>query len=226
MKQQFPLPLDFATRPALGREDFFVCGSNALAVAMVDAWRTWPSRKLVLIGPESSGKTHLAHVWAKSSAAQIVSASDLADTDIPKLAAGSVCVENIDGIFGNAGAEAALFHLHNLVLAEGHSLMITVRFAPTQWRLGLPDLASRMQGTPVTQLDDPDDTLLMAILAKLFADRQIVPAPDVIPFLIKRMSRSFSEAGRLVSALDDASLTRPKGVTRKLASQVLEALQS
>jgi chromosomal replication initiation ATPase DnaA len=73
-------------------------------------------------------------------------------------------------------------------------------------------------------LNDPDDMLLTAIMAKLFSDRQIVPAVDVIPYLIRRMNRSFSMAGRLVAALDDASLTRPKGVSRKLAGQILDEI--
>ena len=58
------LSFDLPVRAALGREDFFVSPANAEAVAMVEGWQGWPSRKLVLTGPAGAGKTHLAHVWA------------------------------------------------------------------------------------------------------------------------------------------------------------------
>jgi hypothetical protein len=58
------LVFDLPVRPAMGRDDFFVTGSNAGALAQVDGWRDWPFGKLVLVGPEGAGKTHLAHVWA------------------------------------------------------------------------------------------------------------------------------------------------------------------
>ncbi len=74
MSQQ--LTLDLALRPALGREDFFVSTSNAAAVNMVDQWPNWPSYGAIIVGPEGSGKTHLASVWQQRSSAKIIKASD------------------------------------------------------------------------------------------------------------------------------------------------------
>jgi hypothetical protein len=45
------LVFDLPVRPAMGRDDFFVSGSNAGALAQVDGWRDWPFGKLVLVGP-------------------------------------------------------------------------------------------------------------------------------------------------------------------------------
>ena len=53
--------------------------------------------------------------------------------------------------------------------------LLTARTAPHLWGLTLPDLASRMQGTLLTELRAPDDALLSAVLMKLFADRQLRP---------------------------------------------------
>ena len=64
------LKFDLTARPALGREDFYVSPANAVALSMIDAWRDWPNRKLVLKGAHGSGKTHLAHVWAEMSGAR------------------------------------------------------------------------------------------------------------------------------------------------------------
>ncbi|MFY9238613.1 MAG: chromosomal replication initiator DnaA [Roseovarius sp.] len=216
------LSLDLPARPALGRGDFFVSGPNAAAVAMIEGWENWPARKLVLHGPEGSGKTHLTHVWAALSGATITAATDLTTADIPTLAAAPVAIEDADRITGNPEAERALFHLHNLCLAEGHSLLITARTAPSRWSLALPDLASRMEGTPAIGLDAPDDALLSAVILKQMADRQIIPTPGTIPFLARRMPRSFAAVADIVAALDRAALAQKRPVTRKLAAEILD----
>lgn len=219
------LILDLPVRPALGREDFFVSAANAVAVDALDAWRDWPGGKLALIGPAGAGKTHLASVWASETGARIVQAADLPGMEIEPLAGvGHVAVEDVHRIGGNAEAEAALFHLHNLLLAEGGRLLLTGREAPSRWGLTLPDLASRMEGTPVTKIDAPDDALLGVVMVKLFADRQIAVDASVISYLAGRMERSFDFAHRLVEALDRASLSEKRAVTRPLAARVLDKL--
>lgn len=220
------LSFDLPVRPALGRDDFYVSPANATAVGMIEAWQDWPARKLVLAGPTGSGKTHLAHVWAGMSGARVVAARDLANADIPALAASHVAVEDAREIARNPAAEEALFHLHNLTLAEGHALLVTADMSPQLWGLGLPDLASRMQGTPLVTLDAPDDSLLTAVMMKLFTDRQLSPAPEVIPFLVPRMARSFDAARTLVAALDDTALETGRPINRSLARQVLDKSQN
>lgn len=215
------LSFDLPARPSLDRGDFFVSPANALAVQIIDAPLQWVSGKLVLYGPEGSGKSHLVHVWAAAQGARIVRASDLQPEDVPDLAGGNVAVEDVPGIAGDGTAQTALFHLHNLLLAEGHLLLMTGRGAPDRWALPLADLHSRIAGTQAVALNPPDDPLLAAVLAKLFADRQIVPKPEVIPYLLSRMDRSFAEAARIVDRLDAVSLSENRSITRPLAAQVL-----
>ena len=202
------LTFDLPARPALGRDDFFISPANAVAVASVDDWARWPHGKMALIGPKGAGKTHLVHVWAAEAQAQVLDASGLATADVQALASpgAKLAVEDVDRIAGNPAAEQALFHLHNLVLAEGGCLLLTGATPPRQWALSLPDLASRMQATGIAQLSPPDDALLKAVLMKLFADRQLAVAPPVVEYLVTRMERSFDGAGRLVAALDRAAL--------------------
>ncbi len=216
------LGLDLPGRTALGRDAFLVAPSNALAMAMIDGWRDWAGGKLVLTGPQGSGKTHLAHVWADMSGARIVSAQGLAPADAPDLATGPLAVEDIPDIAGDAAAETALFHLHNLVLAEGHALLMTGSGAVPQWPLALPDLMSRLRGTTAATLAPPDDALLSALLVKLLADRQLTPRPDLVPYLLSRMDRSFAAAIDIVERLDAASLALKRPVTRHLAARVLD----
>jgi len=216
------LSFDLPAKPALGRDDFFVSPSNATAVAMVEGWRNWPARKLALIGPEGAGKTHLAHVWAGLSGARLIAASDLPKADIPALCTAPVAVEDVPTIAGDRTAEEALFHLHNLILANGHSLLVTARSPQNLWGLKLPDLASRMDGTPAITLEAPDDALLAALLMKLFTDRQIAPTPDTIPYLVKRIDRAFDAAQQIVTDLDSAALSTGRPVSRALARDLLE----
>lgn len=213
------LSFDLPVRQATGREDFFLSPANALAVAEIDRWREWPTGKLALIGPKGAGKTHLAHVWASESGARILSAAEI-DGRMPPT--GNVVVEDVPEIAGNDRAERALFHLHNFVLAEGGRLLFTGEAPPERWPIALPDLASRLRGTPSARLDMPDDALLRAVLHKLFADRQIAPQPSLIPWLLNRMDRSFAEAGRLVAELDRRALASGRPIGLKLASEILE----
>lgn len=217
------LSFDLPSKPALGREDFFISPSNSLAVAMVENTASWPSGKLILSGPAGSGKTHLAHVWVAQTGATIIRATDLKADDVPDLSQGALVIEDVPLIAADTTAQDALFHLHNLLLAHGHSLLMTGRGAPRHWMMSLPDLQSRLEGTQNVTLDAPDDKLLSAVLAKLFADRQITPKADVIPYLMTRMERSFDTAQSLVAKLDHASLTEGRSLTRRFASQLLGA---
>ncbi|MBV7408920.1 MULTISPECIES: DnaA ATPase domain-containing protein [Roseobacteraceae] len=220
MAQQ--LGFDLPVRVALGRDDFLVAPSNAVALSMVDGWRSWPLGKLVLTGPAGSGKTHLAHVWAAESGAQII-AADALDAAAPEaLFDGPLAVEDVDRIAQNIECQTALFHIHNALQAAGHPLLMTGEHAPNLWRLSLPDLQSRVDAAGHAALDAPDDSLLAAVLAKLFADRQLTPRPDVIPYLVTHMERSFAAARTVVAAIDARSLAQKKPITRALAAACLD----
>jgi chromosomal replication initiation ATPase DnaA len=214
----FPLP----RLEARGRAAFYVSGANALAVRQVEGWRDWPRGKLLLIGPEGSGKSHLAAVWAGMAGAGTVAAGDLAAADLPALAAAPLAVEDACRVAGDPAAERALFHLHNLMAEGGRALLLTARTPPRRWGLGLPDLASRMEGTALATLEALDDPLLAALLVKLFADRQIAPPPRLIDFCLKRMERSFAAAQRLVAALDARSLAEGRPIGTQLAGEILD----
>jgi chromosomal replication initiation ATPase DnaA len=216
------LGLNLPSVPALGRADFLVAPSNAVALGMIEDWQNWRAGKLLLCGPEGAGKTHLAHVWASETGANILQAHALASTVVPKAAVGALVVEDIHEAAGTAEAEQALFPLHNMMAAEGHPLLMTLEDSPQAHRFALPDLASRISGTPAAYLDPPDDILLAALLAKLFADRQLTPGPEVIQYLVRRMDRSFAAARDIVAQLDAASLAEKRPVTRSLAAKLLD----
>lgn len=217
------IPLTLPTAEALGRADFFVSPANALALASVDDWRAWPQGKLLIVGPEGAGKTHLAQVWAAEAGARIIAARDLQGVDIAAFpGAARVVVEDADSAV--PAADHALLHLHNHVLAGGGRLLLTARRGARHWPIGLRDLASRMQATTATILNAPDDALLSAVLVKLFTDRQITVSPLLIAYLVSRMERSLASARQLVAVLDERALARGGPISRALAAEVLDTL--
>ncbi|MFN3575654.1 MAG: chromosomal replication initiator DnaA [Tabrizicola sp.] len=212
------LAFDLPAAEAMTRDAFFVAPSNALALQIVEHWQDWPGRKLLILGPEGSGKTHLAHVWAALAGAEILAAEALADTDLAGLSGRPVVVEDVDRV---GAAETRLFHLHNLA-TSGAALLMTARTPPRDWGLGLPDLISRMQATQIARLEAPDDALLSAVLVKLFADRQVAVPANLISYLVSRMPRSIGAARALVAALDARALAEGRPITRALAAGFLD----
>ncbi|PCD77505.1 DnaA ATPase domain-containing protein [Pseudothioclava arenosa] len=218
------LAFDLPLKQAQGREDFFVAPANALALATLDAPQGWPGRRMLLIGPEGAGKSHLAQIWADAEGALLLAATDLAEADIPTLATRAVVLEDAEALAGNPDAEEALFHLYNLAQAEGGTLLLTARMPPRDWGIVLPDLASRMQALASVKISPPDDALLAAVLVKLFNDRQLTVAPQLIDWLVTRMDRSLATARRLVAALDARALAEGRKISRQLAGEVLDSL--
>ena len=217
------LILDLPVRVSRTRGDFFLSEANALAVARLDAPETWPNGKLVLIGPEGSGKSHLAEIWAESHSAEQMDLPDIPARDIPAIA--SACVIEIgDEYHADPAEEEALFHLHNHLAGRGLPLLLVARRAPARWNVALPDLKSRMQAADIAQIDAPDDALLSAVLLKLFADRQLAVPPALIGWLTARMERSFAAAQHLVTLLDETAMAEARPITQALARRVLEKL--
>lgn len=213
------LAFDLSKTPAFDAEDFFVSRSNAQAYAMVTGPALWPAGKLCLVGPRGSGKSHLAHIWAAREGAIYLPAAEVAAFPRPALPL-SLVVEDMESL--PPTAEEPLFHLHNHIAATGGRLLLTADRPPARWRIALPDLASRMQATAIVAIADPDDELLFAVLAKHFADRQILPEPDLVPWLVTRIERSFAAAGQAVAQLDAAALAEGRDITRAFARAVLD----
>lgn len=214
------LHFDLPARVAMGAEDYLVSEANRAAFEQVMSEAAWADGRLALTGPEGSGKSHLARIWAARARAQVHAAGGLRpDTPLP--APGSrVVVEDVDRIA--SAAEEYLFHLHNHLSRTGGALLVTGRGAPARWPIRLPDLASRLQAMPVARIDDPDDDLLRAVLLKHFADRQLNADPGLVDWLLRRMERSFAAAADLVAELDSRSLAQGRVINRSLARAILD----
>ena len=213
--RQLALVLDHAESYA--REDFFSGPCNASALRLIDCWPDWPANAIALVGPEGSGKTHLAMIWASAAGARVISGHALATAEIPTaLATGALIVEDA----ATAADERALFHLINLAREENAYLLFTARTAPATWPAAIPDLVSRLRALPLATLAAPDDAMLRAVIVKLAADRQLNLDEAVVGYLSTHIERSFAAARAAVIALDNEALRLRRPATRALAAEI------
>jgi chromosomal replication initiation ATPase DnaA len=213
------LALALGHHTSFAREDFLEGPSNAAALGLIERWPDWPDRLVVVSGPEGSGKSHLAAIWADAVGARFLAARSLAEADLPAaLSTGALVIEDVAG---DALDERALFHLINLAREEGAFVLVTAATAPSGWTLRLPDLASRLRALPVVALGPPDDALLRALMVKLFADRQLAVDESLLAYLMKRIERSFAAARVVVERLDREAMRLHRPVTRALAAEML-----
>jgi chromosomal replication initiation ATPase DnaA len=173
-----------------------ITGANQSAAAWLATPGLWPVPVTLLIGPEGSGKSHLAGWFAAQHHARIIETAETRDPE-------------------------TLFHAWNAATRD-HPLLLTSRLLPRDWGHGLPDLASRLAATPQLRLGEPDDELLAAVLAKLFAERGIKVGDDLIRWLLVRIERSLGAAQAVVAALDATSLARRRAITIPLAREVID----
>ena len=213
--RQLALALDHAE--SFAREDFLSGSCNEAALALIDAWPDWPARAMALVGPEGSGKTHLATVWAAAAGARVVSARTLGEIDLPAaLATGALVVEDAAA----TAHERSLFHLVNLAREENAFLLFTARSMPSTWPVATPDLVSRLRALPAVTLQAPDDAMLRGVIVKLAADRQLPLEESVVSYLLTRIERSFAAARAAVIALDREALRQGRPPSRALAAEI------
>lgn len=213
------LTFDLGRDAAVGAADYFVSAANRDAHDMVLGSMPWPQGKLALIGPVGAGKSHLTRIWADRCRGTVVAAADV--SALPRPGDGArIAVEDVQSL--PRVQEEPLFHLHNHLAGTGGQLLLTADRSPARLDIRLPDLASRLQAAAVVQIAEPDDSLLFAIITKLFADRQLAPEPDLIPWLVQRVERSYAAARDAVAALDAAALAERREITRTLARRVLD----
>ena len=206
---------------SLSRDNFLEGPANAAALHLIERWPDWPNRVMMLCGPEGSGKSHLAAIWAEASGARSTMAYALTAPDVPgELATAAVVIEDLKpGAFD----ERALFHLLNMAREDDCFVLLTSRMPPATMEIELRDLRSRLRAVPVVTLTPPDDALLRALIVKFCADRQMSIDESVVNYLATRIERSFVAARQSVEMLDAEALRLGRPVTRALAVELLRS---
>ncbi|MEO8811519.1 MAG: chromosomal replication initiator DnaA [Caulobacteraceae bacterium] len=208
------LRLDLRRRSCFHRDAFIASAGNRDAIAAIEAWPDWPGGRLALIGPPGCGKSHLARRWAARVGARTVCSGE---TDLLDLASRAILLDGAD----EGVDDDTLFHLINMADA-GATLLVTGHAPPREWPCGLADLRSRLNALPVIAMAAPDDRILEAALRRFFRERNIRPAEDVYPYLLRRVERSISAALAMVVRIDEAADNERREVTRTLVRRLLD----
>jgi chromosomal replication initiation ATPase DnaA len=225
------LVFPFGVRPALGRGDFIVAPCNANAVRFIESWPAWPVRTAALYGPQGSGKTHLASVWAAAANATRLSVFELAegpdaDATLQRLLAlgadAAIAIDDVDAVSAAAleKRDRALFALFE---RPSGTLLFTGRSAPSEWPVAVGDLRSRFDALLAFPLWTPDDTLLQGLIRKHFSDRQIEVPEGVVKRILTHVERTPEAIAAFVARADAKALVEKRAVTERLVLALLEA---
>jgi len=215
--------LALATHAPFDPDNLVVGTANAQAFALLQEWPHWHNPTTILIGAPGSGKSHIASCWRLKTNAQQFTPDEFGAA-LAHLDSGQPVL--VEDIVAGSFDETALFHLINGV-GEAHlvkntaSLLLTSRLPPCHWQIKLADLASRLKAAQLVEISQADDMMLMGILTKLFADRQLLVEPQVLRYCASRMERSFDAAVAFVGEVDRLALESQSKVNRRLVAQVL-----
>jgi chromosomal replication initiation ATPase DnaA len=216
-QQQLVMP--FVAPPSYAVEDFIQGDANAEAYRLVTGWPDWPYSLMLLHGPKGSGKTHLAHVFAARTQATMLDVARIGSAPADQLLTGNHCwvIDNLDRVQD----QPALAQLINHARARGDYVLLLANAPAARLAFDLPDLTSRLAMLPAVALGAPDDGLLMGVLAKAFADRQLRIAPEMLHYAVARLERSYETVQQFASELDKLSLTRGRAITQALVREAL-----
>jgi chromosomal replication initiation ATPase DnaA len=214
------LAFSWETRAALGREDFLVGESNAVAVAFIDSFPNELHSTAALVGPPGSGKSHLAAIWSARVGAQSIISAQI-DGKIPIDLTKPMLIEDVDGSPPTDARDWALFERFQRS-NQNVPLLLTGRGPPITWPTLLPDLASRFAGLPSFSLWTTDETLLAGIARKLFTDRQLAVPDAVIMRIVTSLERSPAAIRDFVARADASALAGARPVNVALIRELLD----
>lgn len=218
------LTLTWEHRPALGVDDFLISPCNEQAVAKIDTFPEWASPSLVIVGEQGCGKTHLIKVFQSMHGGVLIDPSSLSVDAIGGLPeTPAFLIEDASHWIGSRDQEEVLFHIYNRCFSSGEKLLLSARTFPSHWDFKIADLSSRLKAAEIAEIGPPDDALLMAVMAKLFADRQVRVAPGVFEYVIPRIERTFAAIQAFVTETDDKALKDKRQITIPLVRHVLTA---
>jgi len=182
-------------------QDYFVSSSNNNAAKLIKIFPEWYNNGVVIFGPAKSGKTHIAHIWKSMANANLYDFKS--NFDINTISMKGNCIfDNFDCILEKD--EKSFFQIYNDIIKNKKFILVLV--GNDNFSVRLRDLKSRIEALNSAKLNNPDDKLIHAIVLKFFHDNQIIVAPDVINFILNRISRNFNEIQIFLNKLNDLSI--------------------
>ncbi|MBT8146756.1 MAG: DnaA regulatory inactivator Hda [Gammaproteobacteria bacterium] len=181
-------------------------------------------------GKSGVGKTHLlqalCHELTCVAGTSIYLPLSHAEQIVPDMLQGLehldlVCLDDINGIAGQADWEQALFGFYNQARTEGGRLVITAEKPPAELAIRLPDLHSRLQSGAVYQLHELSDSEKADLLLHRARLLGVELPKSVVDYVLQRHDRRVSALVRLLQKLDKLSLEQKRPITIPLVKQLM-----
>jgi DnaA-homolog protein len=220
------LPLAVQLRDSAVFETFEP-GPNGAVVAMLRAPSTTGPAAWIW-GPPGTGKSHLLQAaCAARPGAAYLPLCELMEAG-PAVLEGwedrpLVCLDDIDGVAGDAGWELAAFALFNRLWERGRTLVVSAGTSPAATAFSLADLSSRLAWGGVFRLEPLSDEDRVAAMRRRARHRGLELPVEAAHYLLRRLPRDMRELCGWLDRLDTASLAAGKRLTLPFVKSVIEA---
>ena len=204
---------NYNLKPGLAIDDFFVSTSNKKAYNFI-LNKKIDNKKILLIGPNKSGKTHLGKIWQKNNNAVSYENNFEIILNYKKNIFIDDFLKNIN--------EEKIFHLINHCSINKLTILLTSKKEVFEHNFLLKDLVSRLKTFNLLRIDLPDDDLIINLIIKLLHDKQIIiKNEEIFHYILKRIERSYEEVFLLIENIDKLSLEKKRELTIPLIKKLL-----
>ena len=204
---------NYNLKPGLAIDDFFVSTSNKKAYSFI-LNKKIDNKKILLIGPNKSGKTHLGKIWQKNNNAVSYENNFEIILNYKKNIFIDDFLKNIN--------EEKIFHLINHCSINKLTILLTSKKEVFEHNFLLKDLVSRLKTFNLLRINLPDDDLIINLIIKLLHDKQIIiKNKEIFHYILKRIERSYEEIFLLIENIDKLSLEKKRELTIPLIKKLL-----
>ena len=204
---------NYNLKPGLAIDDFFVSTSNKKAYNFI-LNKKIDNQKILLIGPNKSGKTHLGKIWQKNNNAVSYENNFEIILNYKKNIFIDDFLKNIN--------EEKIFHLINHCSINKLTILLTSKKEVFEHNFLLKDLVSRLKTFNLLRINLPDDDLIINLIIKLLHDKQIIiKNKEIFHYILKRIERSYEEIFLLIENIDKLSLEKKRELTIPLIKKLL-----
>ena len=204
---------NYNLKPGLAIDDFFVSTSNKKAYSFILNNKI-DNKKILLIGPNKSGKTHLGKIWQKNNIAVSYENNFEIILNYKKNIFIDDFLKNIN--------EEQIFHLINHCSINKLTILLTSNKELFEHNFLLKDLVSRLKTFNLLRINLPDDDLIINLIIKLLHDKQIIiKNKEIFHYILKRIERSYEDTFLLIENIDKLSLEKKRELTIPLIKKLL-----
>ena len=198
--------------------DFYVSKSNAHVFNLIKNWSKYNQKFLNIIGEKFSGKSHLINIFLETNKGLKIISNELDDNYLKKTRLyQNIILEDLTVSID----EEKLYSLINIIESENKNLVVTSQISISDINFKLPDLKSRAKKFNLTNIDNPDDDLIFALILKNLSDRQISINKKLIDYITKRIDRSYSNISNFIYKIDQLSLKKKRSIDFKIIKEAL-----